>query len=164
MKVDVLRGGNFVGTSLVWAFQKRGVRWGWNMKSSSWGLWMMTQELESRGDGGQEGGGVGGHTEDGVLTIPWVISQLSMGSSWSAGLSSPFTLSWINNRTTPYTREEKVAGPPPEHSTQCRERDRGEVKYARDDRHLKKRGGENGEKVHSIKMKMRKIKGGNSLK
>lgn len=42
---------------------------------------MMTQELESRGDGGQEGGGVGGHTEDGVLTIPWVISQLSMGSS-----------------------------------------------------------------------------------
>lgn len=27
------------------------------------------------------GGGGGGHTEDGVLTIPWVISQLSMGSS-----------------------------------------------------------------------------------
>lgn len=79
-------------------------------------------------------GGVGGHTEDGVLTIPWVISQLSMGSSWSAGLSSPFTLSWINNRTTPYTREEREQAPP-QHSTQCRERDRGEVKYARDDFH-----------------------------
>lgn len=43
-------------------------------------LVMMPQEVESRGDGGHEGG-VGGHTEDGVLTIPWVISQLSMGSS-----------------------------------------------------------------------------------
>lgn len=64
------------------------------------------QEVESMGDGGHEGG-VGGHTEDGVLTIPWVISQLSMGSSWSAGLSSPFTLSWINNRTRPYTKEER---------------------------------------------------------
>lgn len=41
---------------------------------------MMPQEVESRGDGGHKGGG-GGHTEDGVLTIPWVISQLSMGSS-----------------------------------------------------------------------------------
>lgn len=38
------------------------------------------QEVESMGDGGHEGG-AGGHTEDGVLTIPWVISQLSMGSS-----------------------------------------------------------------------------------
>lgn len=53
------------------------------------------------------GRGIGGHTVDKVLTIPWVISQLSMGSSWSAGLSSPFTLSWINNRITPYTREER---------------------------------------------------------
>lgn len=41
---------------------------------------MMPQEVKSRGDGGQEGG-AGGHTEDRVLTIPWVISQLSMGSS-----------------------------------------------------------------------------------
>lgn len=41
---------------------------------------MVLQEEESRGDGGHGGGG-GGHTEDGVLTIPWVISQLSMGSS-----------------------------------------------------------------------------------
>lgn len=40
----------------------------------------MPQEFESSGDGRHEGG-VGGHTEDGVLTIPWVISQLSMGSS-----------------------------------------------------------------------------------
>ncbi|TNN66116.1 hypothetical protein EYF80_023594 [Liparis tanakae] len=30
----------------------------------------MPQEAESRGDSGHEGG-VGGHTEDGVLTIPW---------------------------------------------------------------------------------------------
>lgn len=43
-------------------------------------LMTVLQEVESRGDGGHEGG-VGGHTEDGVLTIPWVISQLSMGSS-----------------------------------------------------------------------------------
>lgn len=53
---------------------------------------------ESEGDGGHEGqvvggGDKGGHTVERVLTIPWVISQLSMGSSWSAGLSSPFTLS-----------------------------------------------------------------------
>lgn len=41
---------------------------------------MVLQEEEGRGDGGHGGGG-GGHTEDGVLTIPWVISQLSMGSS-----------------------------------------------------------------------------------
>lgn len=43
-------------------------------------LMTMPREVESRGDGGHEEG-VGGHTEDGVLTIPWVISQLSMGSS-----------------------------------------------------------------------------------
>lgn len=41
---------------------------------------IMDDTAESRGDGGDEGEG-GGHTEDGVLTIPWVISQLSMGSS-----------------------------------------------------------------------------------
>lgn len=29
----------------------------------------------------REGGTGGGQTQDGVLTIPWVISQLSMGSS-----------------------------------------------------------------------------------
>ena len=36
---------------------------------------------EVGGDVGHEGRLLGGHTEDGVLTIPWVISQLSMGSS-----------------------------------------------------------------------------------
>lgn len=39
------------------------------------------QEAESTSDGRHEGRGAGGHTEDGVLTIPCVISQLSMGSS-----------------------------------------------------------------------------------
>lgn len=71
----------------------------------------------------REGGTGGGQTQVGVLTIPWVISQLSMGSSWSAGLSSPFTLSWINNRTTPYTREERQQAPP-QHRTQSREKER----------------------------------------
>lgn len=86
---------------------------------------MVLEELDSRGGGGHAV--LGGHTEGGVLTIPWVISQLSMGSSRSAGLSSPFTLSWINNRTIPYTREDRRQA----HSIQCRERDGREVKYAR---------------------------------
>lgn len=46
---------------------------------------MIVQEFEGRSDGRQVGTGVrgwgGGQTRDGVLTIPWVISQLSMGSS-----------------------------------------------------------------------------------
>lgn len=74
------------------------------MKSSLFGRWwrrLKTETMVNMREGG------GGHTVDEVLTIPWVISQLSMGSSWSAGLSSPFTLSWINNRITPYTREER---------------------------------------------------------
>lgn len=42
---------------------------------------MMLQEVENGGEMADMRGGGGGHTEDGVLTIPWVISQLSMGSS-----------------------------------------------------------------------------------
>lgn len=37
--------------------------------------------VRAGGDGSGHEGWVGGHIEDGVLTIPWVISQLSMGSS-----------------------------------------------------------------------------------
>ena len=84
--------------------------------AGGWGQeWWQTGGREVRG---------GGQTRDGVLTIPWVISQLSMGSSWSAGLSSPFTLSWINNRTTPYTREERAAGPTTAQNTVQRKRER----------------------------------------
>lgn len=118
--------------------------------SSLWEWWTMAEEVES--DGGH-GEGVGGHTVNRVLTIPWVISQLSMGSSWSAGLSSPSTLSWINNRITPYTREER-----PHHSiAHSAERERQtrsqmcKRRLSSKEENVRKR-----QKSHSIKMKMRK--------
>lgn len=126
----------------------------WRVKWKMRRLWMTVQEVEGRSDGRQEGGREGrwgGQTQVGVLTIPWVISQLSMGSSWSAGLSSPLTLSWINNRTRPYTREEGQQAPP-QHRTQRREaereRERGGGQICKRWLHLKVKEKEEKERIN----------------
>lgn len=153
MDMDVLRRKSHLEVGLLGRFGKK-VRWGWKWSAAHEDDGQCRRRLTW---GGHEGG-VGGHTVDRVLTIPWVISQLSMGSSWSAGLSSPLTLSWINNRITPYTKEER-----PHHHSIAQSAERETEKKSNVQKTTERGGNKWGQhkkmaKDHCIKMKMRKVK------
>lgn len=101
-----------VGSSLVLP-GARELGWGdgsngrWSRSRWQHGVWLRRWRVEDAGwmDGWLEWGRVGWGVTGETLTIPWVMSQLSMG--WSSALSS-LALSWINNRehlthVRPYT-------------------------------------------------------------